>query len=222
MKTKLTKVIAMMFVVLMVVTAMPVYAGNADSMNCDEAKASKILPEEGTKGMAYYSYYPEPPMDMELGTWIGYQSNYIRWLQDCLSAFGFDCKGIDGWYGNNTANAVRSFQKTYGLYVDGAFGPQTHAKLNDVVNGKASSFSGNGFTGNYLVTEYSGLKLRSYHSTSSSATGQYVPRNTYVYVYNTWRDSSQGAWGYVKRNGVWGWIRLYDPRGIWNAMIKAW
>ena len=59
MKTKLTKVIAMMFVVLMVVTAMPVYAGSADSMNCDEAKASKILPEEGTKGMAYYSYYPD-------------------------------------------------------------------------------------------------------------------------------------------------------------------
>ena len=161
MKTKLTKVIAMMFVVLMVVTALPVYAGSADSINCDETKASKILPKEDTKGHCWWPSYPEPPMGTELGTWMNYSSNYVKWLQECLNMLGYNCGTVDGWYGNNTRNAVRSFQQAKRLVADGIFGDNTHmAIMLSISDGPVQYY--------FKVTARSGLNVRSSMSTSSS------------------------------------------------------
>ena len=50
-------------------------------------------------------------------------------LQKKLKAAGFDPGKIDGWYGQRTANAVRSYQQAKNLTVDGDAGPQTLASL---------------------------------------------------------------------------------------------
>lgn len=53
----------------------------------------------------------------------------VKTLQDRLRAAGFDPGASDGWYGKNTADAVKAYQQANGLTVDGDAGPQTLAKL---------------------------------------------------------------------------------------------
>ena len=193
MKTKLTKVIAMMFVVLMVVTAMPVYAGSADSMNCDEAKASKVLPKEDTKFYWVGSSYAEPPMGTVLGTWSP-RSDYVRWLQECLNALGYNCGSVDGWYGNNTKNAVKSFQRTNGLEADGVFGDCTHKAINKCL------FDGYYYSIRYKVSAKNGLNVREYRSVNSSIIGT-LRYGDYVDVWGI---------GFSEDNTLWGWIFYFD------------
>jgi len=50
-------------------------------------------------------------------------------LQNKLLARGFDPGGSDGSFGAGTAAAVVAFQRSAGLFVDGAVGPQTAAAL---------------------------------------------------------------------------------------------
>ena len=53
----------------------------------------------------------------------------VKTLQDKLRAAGHDPGASDGWYGQKTANAVRSYQQANNLKVDGDAGPQTLASL---------------------------------------------------------------------------------------------
>jgi len=53
----------------------------------------------------------------------------IRELQGLLLELGYDCDGIDGYYGINTEDAVRAFQFACKLKDDGEYGPMTHAAL---------------------------------------------------------------------------------------------
>jgi len=53
----------------------------------------------------------------------------IRKLQGLLFELGYDCDGIDGYYGINTEDAVRAFQFACKLKDDGEYGPMTHAAL---------------------------------------------------------------------------------------------
>lgn len=57
----------------------------------------------------------------------------IEDIQQALLDRGFDPKGIDGKMGKNTTQAVRDFQHSVGLYVDGDVGPLTLAALFPVV-----------------------------------------------------------------------------------------
>ena len=57
------------------------------------------------------------------------QSPKIREIQQALMQAGFDSKGIDGVYGNNTALAVIAFQKKKGLTVDGEVGQKLRLPL---------------------------------------------------------------------------------------------
>ncbi len=203
MKTKLTKVIAMMFVVLMVVTALPVYAGSADSMNCDEAKASKILPESSTKSFAScgHSSYSEPPMGTVLGTWSP-RSNYVRWLQDCLNLLGYNCGSVDGWYGNNTKKAVQAYQRANHLGVDGVFGDETHTMIR-----LDFDLLGNPFK----VTARNGLNVRTSANTNSSIIGA-LNYGAYVYIITVEYHSNGDKWGMIDYNGTLGYINLFNSR----------
>ncbi len=58
-----------------------------------------------------------------------YDSEDVRKLQTRLKELGFDPKGIDGIYGNNTQTAVSNFQKSKGLYGSGTIGIKTLAFL---------------------------------------------------------------------------------------------
>ena len=58
----------------------------------------------------------------------GHKSNYVKWMQWELVESGYDIE-IDGSFGPATLNAVKAFQKSCKLVVDGICGPKTRAAL---------------------------------------------------------------------------------------------
>ena len=71
----------------------------------------------------------------------GDKGTEVEEMQEKLIACGYSCGsyGADGDFGSGTDSAVRSFQKDYGLTVDGKFGPASKAKLDEVYAAKISS-----------------------------------------------------------------------------------
>ena len=62
---------------------------------------------------------------------LGSSGSQVKELQQNLETLGFDCGGADGVFGNGTLEAVKKFQKTYGLQVDGKVGSATQAKIKE-------------------------------------------------------------------------------------------
>ncbi len=48
----------------------------------------------------------------------------VALLQTRLTEMGFDCGRVDGVFGLRTESAVRDFQKSVGVKVDGKCGPE--------------------------------------------------------------------------------------------------
>ena len=71
----------------------------------------------------------------------GDKGTEVMEMQEKLIVCGYSCGsyGADGDFGSGTDSAVRSFQKDYGLTVDGKFGPASKAKLDEVYAAKISS-----------------------------------------------------------------------------------
>lgn len=59
----------------------------------------------------------------------GARGNITKLLQEKLVSLGYSTNGIDGIYGNGTANAVYSYQKNKGLVADKICGRATWSKL---------------------------------------------------------------------------------------------
>lgn len=61
----------------------------------------------------------------------GTKGDTVKALQILLIGYGYSCGsyGVDGSFGGATEKAVKTFQETNGLEVDGKVGPQTWAKL---------------------------------------------------------------------------------------------
>lgn len=59
----------------------------------------------------------------------GAQGNITKLLQEKLVNLGYSTNGIDGIFGSGTHTAVREFQKTRGLSIDGIVGQNTWRKL---------------------------------------------------------------------------------------------
>ncbi|RJX16918.1 MAG: spore cortex-lytic enzyme [Ammonifex sp.] len=75
---------------------------------------------------------------LALGSWAQAQNRVLYWgtsgwevsqVQQRLASWGYYNGPIDGYFGNETSQAVRSFQWKNGLVVDGLVGPQTWAAL---------------------------------------------------------------------------------------------
>ncbi|RKD84128.1 peptidoglycan hydrolase-like protein with peptidoglycan-binding domain [Sinobaca qinghaiensis] len=58
------------------------------------------------------------------------RSDYVSEVQWLLDNSGFSTN-VDGIFGPNTADSVRSYQDTFGLAVDGVVGPNTYQSLSD-------------------------------------------------------------------------------------------
>ena len=58
-------------------------------------------------------------------------TNQIKVLQILLMGYGYSCGpcGVDGSFGQDTAAAVKAFQKEKGLNADGVVGSRTWAAL---------------------------------------------------------------------------------------------
>ncbi len=59
----------------------------------------------------------------------GASGNITKLLQEKLVKLGYNTNGVDGIFGSGTYSAVREFQKTRGLSVDGIVGQNTWRKL---------------------------------------------------------------------------------------------
>lgn len=60
------------------------------------------------------------------------RADWLTGVQFRLNAAGFGAGPVDGILGRRTDRAIRTFQKTYGLKVDGIPGPKTQQKLVEV------------------------------------------------------------------------------------------
>ncbi|MDU0200606.1 MULTISPECIES: cell wall hydrolase [Paenibacillus] len=68
----------------------------------------------------------------------GTQSDQVLDMQERLSALGYFHAGITGYYGSQTKNAVKKFQASYGLTVDGEADSLTLSKLKKSISPKHS------------------------------------------------------------------------------------
>lgn len=59
----------------------------------------------------------------------GASGNITKLLQEKLVKLGYNTNGVDGIFGSGTYSAVREFQKTRGLSIDGIVGANTWRKL---------------------------------------------------------------------------------------------
>lgn len=59
----------------------------------------------------------------------GASGNITKLLQEKLVTLGYSTNGVDGIFGSGTYSAVREFQKTRGLSIDGIVGQNTWRKL---------------------------------------------------------------------------------------------
>ena len=69
----------------------------------------------------------------------GSRGVYVCILQDGLTTLGYNTGGLDGVFGTQTNNSVRSFQSKNGLTVDGLVGNNTWNVLQSQVVGRGAS-----------------------------------------------------------------------------------
>ncbi len=67
------------------------------------------------------------------------RGNYVCILQDNLNTLGFRTGGLDGVFGEQTENAVRSYQRSRGLSADGIVGCNTWRSLQENVVGTGAT-----------------------------------------------------------------------------------
>lgn len=83
----------------------------------------------------------------------------IALMQTALTNKGYNTYGADGKFGDNTLNAVKAFQRAYGLTADGYFGKNSLLKLEQLIGGDldptpggctVSGTGGGGGNGTYI------------------------------------------------------------------------
>lgn len=68
---------------------------------------------------------------------IGTRGTDVKEVQSLLMSLGYYFGSIDGIYGPMTANAVRTFQRSFGLVADGIVGPITFSMMEPFLRGYA-------------------------------------------------------------------------------------
>ncbi len=110
------------------------YSGNSPAI----PEPSRPEPFEGTQnvGASVASSNPDdyPVPTVTMSTRYNRTNYGVRWVQAILKKFVNGNIAIDGIYGTNTANAVRTFQRANGLSVDGVTGPNTIASMKNMWN----------------------------------------------------------------------------------------
>jgi hypothetical protein len=99
----------------------------------DCATASQVLHVAGTTPTPAPGPTPHPasdPVQRNLMLTSPYTyGNDVKWVQTQLNKLEGDKLTVDGYYGQQTANAVVAYQKKRGLSADGVVGPQTSGAM---------------------------------------------------------------------------------------------
>jgi len=89
----------------------------------------------------YFNYYGDGKIhdDLKIGDkdaelYSDGTKHQVKELQEFLMAFGYDVgsSGADGWFGDDTKDAVVAFQSANGLNTDGIIGPNTKDVMNSL------------------------------------------------------------------------------------------
>ena len=105
-------------------------------------------------------------------------------LQVALYNLGYYTANLDGTYGSGTQSAVRNFQRTAKITVDGSCGTKTWAALQTALNGGSSSGgSSSGSTGGITVTNFGTVnKVVKADWNYGDNGGALFPKSTYATV----------------------------------------
>ena len=109
--------------------------------------------------------YSTPPSGTYLN--VGDSGTYVRWLQACLNQCGYSCD-VDGQFGYGTAEALKGFQRAYGLTVDGGFGPECRTKIIAVLTVATPNISVANVENGKKVTITSGNGATIFYTTNGS------------------------------------------------------
>ena len=80
----------------------------------------------------------------------------VKQLQQALIGLGFLTGKADGVYGSKTREAVRSFQKAYGLGTDGSAGPDTMTALKNAVVAIQNALARKGYYSGKIDSSFGG------------------------------------------------------------------
>lgn len=94
---------------------------NSYSLNRYRKASKKYIPNKTSNNSGYYRV-------LKITSPLMYGSD-IKKVQSKLNSLGYNAGKVDGYYGNNTKNAVIRFQKAKKISADGIVGPQTWNKL---------------------------------------------------------------------------------------------
>ncbi len=72
---------------------------------------------------------------------VGDENTYVILLQDALNQLNFDTNGLDGNFGSGTRDAVRNFQSSRGLAIDGVVGCGVWQLITKQVKGMGATDS---------------------------------------------------------------------------------
>jgi len=67
------------------------------------------------------------------------KGDQVKWVQWSLNKIMNASLGIDGSCGPNTVEAIKAFQKKYGLAVDGSFGSASRGKMTTLLSAQGWS-----------------------------------------------------------------------------------
>ena len=102
---------------------------------------------------------------------LGSQGDEVKRIQKKLKELGYYKGAVDGVYGANTLNAVKSFQKNCGLKADGVAGPKTIRYLGLEGSGSNSGYSNSDVT---LLAKLIAAEARGESYTGQVAVGAVV------------------------------------------------
>lgn len=137
----------------------------------------------------------------------GSSGTQVAKMQSALRALDYDVT-VDGLYGTGTEKAVKSFQLSHGLTVDGIAGNKTLTKLYDLVEKRTPAPTPQKTAtpvpsdGKEAFIKTSGGRLNMREQPSSSANVKATLANgTAVTVY-----SVSGSWAYIKAGSQYGYV----------------
>lgn len=113
------------------------------------------LPETGVADSATWKAINKSSSGIQAG--VGAKTSaQVKQLQQALIGLGFLTGKADGAYGSKTREAVRSFQKAYGLGADGSAGPDTMTALKNAVVAIQNALARKGYYSGKIDSSFGG------------------------------------------------------------------